>query len=185
MDNFVLKTLTVVSTEKKWSYLLVKVLFTWIMSDVCSNNYCNILIMQSSSKVTTSEWLFTSRMSEEVKVTSNKPWKQFGITNTQVKKVKICQECMKVWTALIIPLFKSDSQTMRKFLRSQAISGAILKFSQLHDYYLFNMHQMQKAKLEVLVKNRQEALIVNELSDDDRRYVLDVFNSCFLDFIKI
>jgi len=34
---------------------------------------------------------------------------------------------------------------------------------------------MQKAKLEELVKNRQEALIVNELSDDDRRYVLDVF----------
>lgn len=31
----------------------------------------------------------------------------------------------------------------------------------------------------------QEALIVNELSDDDRRYVLDVFNSCFQDFIKI
>lgn len=86
---------------------------------------------------------------------------------------------MKVWTALIIPLFKSDSQTMRKFLRPQAISGAILKFSQLHDYYLFNMHQTQKAKLEELVKNRQEALIVNELSDDDRRYVLDVCNSCF------
>ena len=92
---------------------------------------------------------------------------------------------MKVWTALIIPLFKSDSQTMRKFLRPQAISGAILKFSQLHDYYLFNMHQTQKAKLEELVKNRQEASIVNELSDDDRRYVLDVFNSCFQDFIKI
>lgn len=92
---------------------------------------------------------------------------------------------MKVWTALIIPLFKSDSQTMRKFLWLQAISGAILKFSQLHDYYLFNMHQTQKAKLEELVKNRQEALIVNELSDDDRRYVLDVFNSCFQDVIKI
>lgn len=92
---------------------------------------------------------------------------------------------MKVWTALIIPLFKSDSQTMRKFLRPQAISGAILKFSQLHDYYSFNMHQTQKAKLEELVKNRQEASIVNELSDDDRRYVLDVFNSCFQDFIKI
>lgn len=83
---------------------------------------------------------------------SNKPWKQFGITNTRVKKVKICQECMKVWTALIIPLFKSDSQTMRKFLRPQAISGAILKFSQLHDYYLCNMHQTQKAKLEELVR---------------------------------
>jgi len=82
---------------------------------------------------------------------------------------------MKVWTASIIPLFKSDSQTMRKFLQSQAISGAILKFSQLHDYCLFGMHQMQKAKLEELLKNRQEALIVNELSDDDRRYVLDVF----------
>lgn len=92
---------------------------------------------------------------------------------------------MKVWTALIIPLFKSDSQAMRKFLRPQAISGAILKFSQLHDYYLFNMHQTQKAKLEELVKNRQEASIVNELSDDDKRYVLDVFNSCFQDFIKI
>lgn len=92
---------------------------------------------------------------------------------------------MKVWTALIIPLFKSDSQAMRKFLRPQAISGTILKFSQLHDYYLFNMHQTQKAKLEELVKNRQEASIVNELSDDDKRYVLDVFNSCFQDFIKI
>lgn len=33
---------------------------------------------------------------------------------------------------------------------------------------------MQKVEVKELVKNRQEALVLNELSDDDGRYVVDV-----------
>lgn len=33
---------------------------------------------------------------------------------------------------------------------------------------------MQKVEVKELVKNRQEALVVNELNDDDGRYVVDV-----------
>lgn len=59
---------------------------------------------------------------------------------------------------------------MRKFLQSRVVNGGTIpKCSQLRDYYLFNVYEVKRA-----YKRKNVALIVDELSDDEGRYVLDI-----------
>ena len=88
-------------------------------------------------------------------------------------------------TAANIPLHKSDNPLMREFLQSRVVNGgAIPKCSQLRDYYLFDVYQAEKADLKEIIKNKRLALIADELSDDEGRYVLDVMAVC-LDFDEL
>ena len=89
-------------------------------------------------------------------------------TSAQIEKVKICQEWIRICAASNIPFHKSDNPLMRKFLQTRVSNGgAIPKSSQLRDYYLFDVFQTERAALKELVMNKQVALIVDELSDDD------------------
>ena len=64
---------------------------------------------------------------------------------------------------------------MRKCLQTRvANGGAIPKCLQLHDCYLFDVYEKERAALKELVANKQVALIVDKLSDSERRFVLDV-----------
>ena len=106
-------------------------------------------------------------------------------TPAEVEKAKVCQEWIRVCAASNIPLNKSDNPLLRKFLSSRVINGgAIPKASQLRDYYLFDVYQMENNELKDLVKDKQVALIVDELGDDEGRYVLDVM-AVFLDFDEL
>ena len=99
--------------------------------------------------------------------------------------MKICQEWIRVCAASNIPLHKSDNPLMRKFLQARvANGGAIPKCSQLRDCYLFDVYQTERAALKELVANKQVALIVDELSDSEGRFVLDVM-AVFLDFDEL
>ncbi|CAH3024501.1 unnamed protein product, partial [Porites evermanni] len=81
----------------------------------------------------------------------------------QLEKVHISHEWIKVCTAANIPLHKSDNPLMREFLQSRVVNGgAIPKY-----------HQKQKV-----------ALIVDELSDDEGRYVVD-FTAVLLNFDEL
>ena len=60
----------------------------------------------------------------------------------------------------------------------------IPKCSQLRDCYLFDVYQTEGAALKELVANKQVALIVDELSDSEGRFVLDVM-AVFLDFDEL
>ena len=96
-------------------------------------------------------------------------------TRPQVEKVKVSEEWIKACTAANIPLHKSDNPIMRKFLDTRVVNGgAIPKASQLRDYYLFDVYQVEKDKLKKKIEDKNVALIVDELSDDEGRYVLDV-----------
>ncbi|KAJ7389613.1 hypothetical protein OS493_029952 [Desmophyllum pertusum] len=55
---------------------------------------------------------------------------------------------------------------------------------QLRDYYLFDVYEVEKAELKKLVKGKNVALIVDELSDDEGRYVVDVM-AVILDFDEL
>ena len=70
---------------------------------------------------------------------------------------------------------------MRKFLQTRV---AIPKCSQLQNCYLFDVYQTERAALKELVANKQISLIVDELSDGDGRFVLDIM-AVFLDFDEL
>ena len=89
-------------------------------------------------------------------------------------------------TATNIPLHKSDNPTWREFLQSRVVNGgeAIPKCSQLRDYYLFDVYQTEKADLKEIIKNKRLALIVEELSDDEGQYIIDVM-AVYIDFDEL
>ena len=71
---------------------------------------------------------------------------------------------------------------MRKFLQSRVVNGGTIpKCSQLRDYYLFDVYEVEKADLKERIRGKNVALIVDELSDDEGRYVLDIM-AVILDF---
>ena len=106
-------------------------------------------------------------------------------TRPQVEKVKVSEEWIKACTAANIPLHKSDNPIMRKFLDTRVVNGgAIPKASQLRDYYLFDVYQVEKDELKKKIEDKNVALIVDELSDDEGRYVLDVM-VVILDFDEL
>lgn len=71
---------------------------------------------------------------------------------------------------------------MRKFLQSRVVNGgAIPKFSQLRDYNLFDVYEVEKAELKQRIKGKDISLLVDEVDDDEGRYVLDVM-AVILDF---
>ena len=105
-------------------------------------------------------------------------------TGPQVEKVKVCQEWIKACTAANVPLHKDDNPVMRKFLHTRVVNGgAIPKALQLRDYYLFDVYEVEKAELKKMVKGKNVALIVDELSDEGR-YVLDIM-AVLLDFDEL
>ena len=106
-------------------------------------------------------------------------------TTAQEEKIKTCHEWIKVCAAANIPLHKSDNPEMRRFLQSRVVNGgAIPKSSQLRDYYLFDVYQTEKSQLKEMLQNKKVALIVDELSDDEGRYFLDIMAVC-LDFDEL
>ena len=200
MDKFVVKTPAVSSTEKTRSHLLPNLTAkdratkypegTFHVDDgllFCSS--CNVVIDHLRKSVVDKH--LESAVYKQ-KVERNQGSKQRTLktvlnckTSAQIEKVKICQEWIRVCTAANIPLHKSDNPLMRKFLQTRvANGGAIPKCSQLRDYYLFDVYQTERAALKELVMNKRVALIVDELSDDEGRYVLDVM-AVFLDFDEL
>lgn len=106
-------------------------------------------------------------------------------TSPQVGKVKICQAWIKVCCAANIPLHKSDNKELRNFLQTKVTNGgAIPKCSQLRDYYLFDVYEVEKSELKHLVKDKNVALVVDEHSDDEGRYILDIM-AVILDFDEL
>ncbi|EDO50025.1 predicted protein, partial [Nematostella vectensis] len=65
-------------------------------------------------------------------------------TEPQLEKAKVCQEWLRACTAANIPLHKSDNALLRTFLNTRVVNGgAIPKASQLRDYYLFDVYEVE------------------------------------------
>ena len=60
----------------------------------------------------------------------------------------------------------------------------IPKCSQLRDYFLFDLYEVEKPELKQRVKDEKVALVVDELSDDEGRHVLDIM-AIGLDFNQL
>lgn len=89
--------------------------------------------------------------------------------------MKICHDWIRLCTAANIPLYKTDNPVLRKFLEDNvANGGSIPKCSQLRDRYLFDVYEAERTELKSLVRGKKVALIADELSDEEGRYVLNV-----------
>ena len=99
--------------------------------------------------------------------------------------MKICHDWIRVCTAANIPLYKTDNPVLRKFLEDNvANGGSIPKCSQLRDRYLFDVYEAERTELKSLVRGKKVALIADELSDEEGRYVLNVM-AILLDFDEL
>jgi hypothetical protein len=121
----------------------------------------------------------------DVKGSSHQPKQQTIKTtfecNTKAKaaKIKVCHDIIKVFTSANIPLHKIDNPVMRKFLKTNVSNGgAIPKSSQLRDYYLFDLYEVERVQLKDMIQDKKVALIADELCDSEGRYVLDVMAVC-------
>lgn len=199
MDKFVVKTPAVSSTQKASSHLPPKLTAhdrarkypdgTFHVDDgllFCSS--CNIVIDHLRKSVVDKHLESATHKQRAERNSSKQQTLKTALnckTSAQIEKVKICQEWIRVCAASNIPLHKSDNPLMRKFLQARvANGGAIPKCSQLRDCYLFDVYQTERAALKELVANKQVALIVDELSDSEGRFVLDVM-AVFLDFDEL
>ena len=89
--------------------------------------------------------------------------------------MKICHDWIRVCTAANIPLYKTDNPVLQKFLEDNVGNGgSIPKCSQLRDRYLFDVYEAERTELKSLVRGKKVALIADELSDEEGRYVLNV-----------
>ncbi|EDO50027.1 predicted protein, partial [Nematostella vectensis] len=65
-------------------------------------------------------------------------------TEPQLEKAKVCQEWLRACTAANILLHKSDNAFLRTFLNTRVVNGgAIPKASQLRDYYMFDVYEVE------------------------------------------
>ena len=99
--------------------------------------------------------------------------------------MKICHYWIRVCTAANIPLYETDNPVLRKFLEDNVGNGgSIPKCSQLRDRYLFDVYEAERTELKSLVRGKKVALIADELSDVEGRYVLNVM-AVLLHFDKL
>lgn len=104
--------------------------------------------------------------------------------SAQEERIKVCHDWIKVCTATNIPLGKSDHPVLREFLKSRVVNGgAIPKRTQLREY-LFDVYECEKQELKDKISKKNVAVMVDELSDDDGRYVLDIMVT-LLDFDEL
>lgn len=105
--------------------------------------------------------------------------------NAKAEKIKVCQEWIYACTAANIPLLKSDNAYLREFLTTRVKNGgAIPGSSQLRDEYLLDVYVVEKEELKQKFNGKKVAILTDELSDDEGRYVMDVL-AVILDFDEL
>src|ERR1700733_14127477 len=78
-------------------------------------------------------------------------------------------------TSANIPLGKTDDPAVRDFLTSEVRKGGAIPGShQLRDCSLPDVYNAEKMKLKELLKNKKIAVIFDEMSDVEGRFVLNI-----------
>jgi hypothetical protein len=197
MDKYVVKTLADCPKKKPKSHLAVNINAkqraskypkgTFHVEDgllFCSK--CNIVV-DHVRKSTVDDHL---KSKGHNKANSNGKQKSIkttlkATTNAKEEKIKVCHEWIYACAAANIPLLKSDNPSLREFLTTRVQNGgAIPGSSQLRDQYLFYVYLVEKEELKQKLSGKKVALLTDELSDDEGRYVMDVL-AVILDFDEL
>ena len=84
-------------------------------------------------------------------------------------------EWVRACTASNIPLSKSDHPAIRTFLHERVKNGgAIPGAHQLQEAYLQDVYVVERQKLKEYVAHKKIAVIFDEMSDDEGRFVLNI-----------
>lgn len=91
-------------------------------------------------------------------------------------RVAVCRDWVKMLVAANIPISKSDHPQIREFLRTRVVNGgAIPKTSQLVECYLPDLYESERKRImNEFVNCAALAIIVDETSDDQGRFVLNI-----------
>lgn len=88
---------------------------------------------------------------------------------------QICEDWVKLCTALNIPLSKSDHPLVRKFLNEKVTNGGnIPKSHQLQEKYLGEVYRQEKERLKEKLSGEPVAVIFDETPDVEGRCVLNI-----------
>lgn len=82
---------------------------------------------------------------------------------------------MRTCTSANIPLGKTDDPAVREFLTGEVKNGGSIPGShQLREAYLPDVYNVAKNKLKELLRNQKIAVIFDEMSDAEGRFVLNI-----------
>jgi len=87
----------------------------------------------------------------------------------------VVHEWVRACTASNIPLSKSDHPAIRTFLHERVKNGgAIPRAHQLQEAYLQDVYVVERQKLKEYLVHKKIAVIFDEMSDDEGRFVLNI-----------
>jgi len=94
-------------------------------------------------------------------------------------RVAVCRDWLAMLVSANIPLTKTDHPNVREFLRTKVTNGGAIPHShQLTLAYLPDLYETEKRKLKSYFMNSASvAVIVDEASDDQGRFVLNILLS--------
>ena len=197
MDKFVVQKLSQVPHPKTKSHLSVNIDAKQRASKYPSGTFhvddgllfcskCNVVV-DHVRKSTVDDHLKSKSHAKAIsfgKQQSVKTALKFS-NNAKAEKIKVCQEWIYACTAANIPLLKSDNAYLREFLTTRVKNdGAIPGSSQLRDEYLLDVYVVEKEELKQKFNGKKVAILTDELSDDEGRYVMDVL-AVILDFDEL
>jgi hypothetical protein len=115
-------------------------------------------------------------------MTANAPKVQKTITSTfqtatvaQKERLEVAYDWVRTCTGANIPLSKTDHPLVRNFLTQRVkIGRAIPGGYQLQDVYLPALYKEERTKLKEVFKDQPVAVIFDEMSYDEGRYVLNI-----------
>jgi hypothetical protein len=96
-------------------------------------------------------------------------------TATQQERIEVCHDWVNMCVSANIPLFRTDHPPVRNFLLTRVRNGgAIPGGQQLQENYLADLYRIERDKLKALLKDEYVAVIFDEMSDAEGRFVLNI-----------
>uniref|UniRef100_H3ACH5 DUF659 domain-containing protein n=1 Tax=Latimeria chalumnae TaxID=7897 RepID=H3ACH5_LATCH len=92
-----------------------------------------------------------------------------------VEREEICEEWIKVCTAISLPLAAVDKPVLRRFLKERVRNGGAIPGShQLSEHYLPVVYASEKENLKKLLDQQNLAVMFNKMPDAEGRYSLNI-----------
>jgi hypothetical protein len=96
-------------------------------------------------------------------------------TATQQERIEVCHDWVNMCVSANIPLSRTDHPAVRNFLLTRVRNGgAIPGGQQLQENYLADLYRIERDKLKALLKDEYVAVIFDEMSDAEGRFVLNI-----------
>ena len=98
-----------------------------------------------------------------------------NVTVAEQSRIAVTHDWVEALASANVPLIKSDHPRIREFLNKHVKNGgSIPGYNQLQDAYMPDVYKCERQKLTELLKDKKLAVIFDEMSDDEGRFVLNI-----------